>query len=85
MKKRITLKNAPTGVNFIIDHVVGKDCLKLREVGFCEGLCVCKLKNDRNIICDVCGTKYAISQELSGDIELSESQSLDHDQPSSEE
>jgi hypothetical protein len=77
MKKRITLKNAPTGVNFLIDHVIGDSCLKLREHGFCEGLSICKLKNNRNILCDICGTKYSISQDLSDDIELNEIQPED--------
>jgi ferrous iron transport protein A len=85
MRKKITLKNAPTGVNFLIDDIVGDHCLKLREKGFCEGLCICKLKDNKNILCNVCGTKYAISQDLSSDIKLIENQSEDHDQSSSSE
>ena len=85
MKKLITLKNAPTGVNFLIKNLVGDSCLKLGENGFCEGLCICKLKNDQNILCDICGTKYAISKDLGNNIELNEIQPQDHDQPSLEE
>lgn len=85
MEEKITLKCAETGKNMTIISLSGPNCIKLREVGFCEGLNVCKLNNDTNIICDICGVKYAIHEDLSQNIELSESQSQDHDQPSSEE
>lgn len=85
MEEKITLKNVEVGKNMKIASLCGQSCIKLREVGFCEGLDICKLKNDQNIVCDVCGIRYAISEDLSDNIELSESQSQNHDQSSSEE
>lgn len=85
MNEKITLKNVEVGKNMKIASLCGQYCIKLREVGFCEGLDICKLNNNENIICDVCGIKYVISEDLSSDIELNETQYQDPDQPSSEE
>ena len=85
MDEKITLKNVEIGKNMKIVSLCGQSCIKLREVGFCEGLDICKLKDNDNIICDVCGIRYAISEDLSEDIELSENQHQSHDQSSSEE
>lgn len=82
MNEKITLKNAEVGKNMTITSLCGASCIKLREIGFCEGLDICKLKNDKNIICDICGIKYAISEDLSDSVELTENQPQDHDQSS---
>ena len=72
MSKELTLKNAPLGKLFKIKNVTGEACLKLREAGFCEGLDLCKISNDRCILCSICGTKYAISKDLSDSVVLNE-------------
>jgi hypothetical protein len=40
----------------------------LRELGFCESLRVRKLRQGRNLICAVCGTRLALSPQLAAQV-----------------
>ena len=46
-------------------------------MGFCEGLELKKITNDKCILCTICGAKFAISKKLSCDVMLNETQSQD--------
>ena len=52
-------------------QVVGPACDRLRDLGLCESLQVRKLANGRNLICSVCGTRLALSQELAEQVMVS--------------
>lgn len=43
-------------------------CQRLREMGFCEMAEICKLSDSGASICQICGTKVALSQSLAEDI-----------------
>jgi len=73
----ISLNDAPTGKNLEIKQIKGKSCQKLREMGFCEGLELQKMTNDKCILCNICGAKFAISKELGCDVMINENQSQD--------
>ena len=73
----ISLNDAPTGKNLEIKEIKGKSCQKLREMGFCEGLELQKMTDDKCILCTICGTKFAISKELGCDVMINENQSQD--------
>lgn len=60
----ISLKHAAVGSKFKINELNGPGCDRLRQMGFCENLPIQKLKDGRNLLCSVCGTKLAVSQEL---------------------
>ena len=78
----MTLKNASVGKNLKIEALTGDYCQKLREMGFCEGLDVCKLSDDRCVVCSICNVKYAISKDLSSSVVLNENQYQNPDQSS---
>lgn len=44
----------------------GKDAInhRLRELGFCEAAKVKKISGKTSVMCEVCGTKLALSHEL---------------------
>ncbi len=46
------------------------DCQRLRELGFCEMSEVCKLSDSGAIICNLLGTRVAISRELGSQIQV---------------
>ena len=46
-------------------------------MGFCEGLELQKITNDKCILCNICGAKFAISKELGCDVMINENQSQD--------
>jgi len=73
----ISLNDAPTGKSLEIKKIKGKSCQKLREMGFCEGLELQKMTDDKCILCTICGAKFAISKELGCDVMLNENQSQD--------
>ena len=77
VKKELTLKNAPSGSTFTIKKLTGPCSQKLREMGFCEGLNITKVNNNKCILCSICGSKYAICKYFSSHVHLSENQSQD--------
>lgn len=74
MSDDFTLENAPIGKSFEIKNITGEYCIKLREIGFCEGLDLCKISENKCILCSICGARYAISKKLSSSIVLNENQ-----------
>jgi len=46
----------------------GNGCRRLREIGFCEEMKICKLSNGRNMICSMCGTRLALSKKLAAQV-----------------
>ncbi|MGK0189870.1 MAG: ferrous iron transport protein A [Verrucomicrobiales bacterium] len=66
----LTLSQASVGCNFRIQVIAGPQCDRLRDLGFCESLQVKKLADGRNMICSVCGTRLAISQELGEQVKV---------------
>lgn len=54
------------GVQAEIFKLGGKDAInhRLRELGFCEAAKVKKISGKTTVMCEVCGTKLALSHEL---------------------
>lgn len=64
----MTLNQARVGCELEIRTLEGPSCSRLRELGFCEQLRIRKISHGRNLICSLCGTRLAISQELAEQI-----------------
>lgn len=62
----ISLCEAGVGVKLRVRSLNGseKECHRLREMGFCEWMDIQKLTNGGNMICNVCGTRLALSKNL---------------------
>lgn len=60
----MTLSMAASGCQLRIRQLDGGACRRLREIGFCEDMEICKLSDGRNMICSVCGTRLAVSRKL---------------------
>ena len=66
-----SLSQAQVGCDFQIKVIEGPGCDQLRKLGFCESLKVRKLADGRNLICNVCGTRMAVSKELAEQVKVS--------------
>lgn len=56
-------------INSIVTIIsLSGNCEKLREWGFCENLNITKLQCGKNIICNLCGAKVAISCDLAQNV-----------------
>ena len=64
----ISLEQAKVGCEFHIRFLNGPGCEQLRQMGFCETMRVRKIADGRNLLCQVCGTKMAVSRELAHQI-----------------
>ncbi len=64
------LSQASVGCDLMIRALEGPGCEQLRNLGFCETLRVRKLSDGRNLICSVCGTRLAVSQELAQQVKV---------------
>ncbi|MGB0774771.1 MAG: FeoA family protein [Akkermansiaceae bacterium] len=63
----MTLSKAQAGCQLRIRQLSQDDtstCRKLREIGFCEEMEICKISNGRNMVCSVCGTRLVLNQKL---------------------
>lgn len=65
-----SLTEASVGCDLLIRALEGPGCDQLRSLGFCETLRVRKLSDGRNLICSVCGTRLAVSQELAEQVKV---------------
>jgi len=65
---QVPLNEAKLGCPLRILKLQGKQCRRLREMGFCEEMKICKLSNGRNMICSMCGTRLALSKKLAEQI-----------------
>lgn len=61
-----SLSQIERGIACVIGALQGSQeiCRRLREVGFLEDMEICKLSDGHNIICQLCGSKMALSREL---------------------
>jgi ferrous iron transport protein A len=66
----MSLSKAQVGCDFEIRSLEGPACEQLRNLGFCESVNVRKLADGRNLICSVCGTRLAVSNELAEQIKV---------------
>lgn len=66
-----TLSQAAVGGELKIVGLRGAACRRLRELGFCEDLSLCKLSDGRNLLCNVCGTRLVLSKKLAEDVLVS--------------
>ena len=64
------LSEAEPGRILSIERLEGakKVCHRLREVGFCEKATIELLSCGRQMICKVCGTRFALNQQLAKNI-----------------
>lgn len=60
------LSEAEPGFVLLVDHLEANEkiCRRLREVGFCEKAEIQLLSRGGQIICNVCGTRLALSHDL---------------------
>lgn len=68
----VSLNQAASGCDLQVELVKGENCNQLRDLGFCEQMRLRKLTNGRNLICNVCGSRLAISRHLAEQIRVKE-------------
>jgi len=57
------LSELPVGATGRVHELSGKAdvCQRLREIGFCESAVIEKVSGQRTLLCQVCGTRIALS------------------------
>ena len=57
------LSDLPVGAAGRVCGLSGKAdvCQRLREMGFCESAVISRVSGQRTLLCDVCGTRIALS------------------------
>lgn len=63
-----SLSQAEVGCDFQIKFVIGSNCQRLRELGLCETVKIRKLQDGTVLICEVCGSRIALSSKLAEDV-----------------
>jgi ferrous iron transport protein A len=63
-----SLSQAEVGCDFQIKFVIGPRCQQLRELGLCETVKIRKLQDGSVLVCEVCGSRIALSAKLAKDI-----------------
>jgi len=63
-----SLSQAEVGCDFQIKFVTGPRCQQLRELGLCETVKIRKLQDGSVLVCEVCGSRIALSAKLAEDI-----------------
>jgi ferrous iron transport protein A len=60
---RMLLTELPNGAAGRVCELSGKAdiCQRLREIGFCESAVIEKVSGQRTLLCQVCGTRIALS------------------------
>ncbi len=66
----LTLLSAPMGkkLRLLVLQAKPAQCQRLREMGFCESAEIIKLSQGAALVCQVCGTRLALSKDLAKDI-----------------
>ncbi len=66
----LTLLSAPMGkkLRLVVLQAKPAQCQRLREMGFCESAEIVKLSQGAALVCQVCGTRLALSRDLAKDI-----------------
>jgi ferrous iron transport protein A len=70
--QRLSLVELPAGVPGRVTGLNGQPefSQRLREMGFCESAVVQKIAGRQMVICELCGTRVALSDRLAGGIEV---------------
>lgn len=67
-RMRLTeLQNGESGRVCTLDGEVGT-CARLREMGFCESAVVEKVAGEKTLLCQLCGTRIALSDRAADHI-----------------
>lgn len=61
--QRMRLTELPIGAAGRVCELAGlaETCQRLREIGFCESAIIQKIAGERTLLCQVCGTRIALS------------------------
>jgi ferrous iron transport protein A len=70
--QRLSLVELPAGVPSRVTGLNGQPefSQRLREMGFCESAVIQKIAGKQMVICELCGTRVALSDRVAGDIEV---------------
>lgn len=70
--QRLSLVELPAGVPSRVTGLNGQPeaSQRLREMGFCESAVIQKVAGKQMVICELCGTRVALSDRVAGDIEV---------------
>jgi ferrous iron transport protein A len=62
--QRMTLVELPIGSAGRVCALAGESnvCARLRELGFCESVVVEKISGRKTLLCQLCGTRIALSE-----------------------
>ena len=62
--KRMPLTDLPVGASARVIALQGEAsvCSRLREIGFCESAMVAMVGGRKTLLCDLCGTRIALSE-----------------------
>jgi ferrous iron transport protein A len=68
--KRMTLIELPIGSTGRVCALAGETnvCARLRELGFCESAVVEKISGHKTLLCQLCGTRIALSERAAAHI-----------------
>lgn len=69
-QKRLPLSDLPTGTQGRVAELNGHVdfCQRLREMGFCESSVIQKIAGKNMLICQLCGTRIALSDRAAQQI-----------------
>ncbi len=68
--KRMTLIDLPIGATGRVCALAGEAnvCSRLRELGFCESAVIQKISGRKTLLCQLCGTRIALSDRTAAHI-----------------
>jgi ferrous iron transport protein A len=68
--KRMPLTDMPVGASGRVCALKGEMdvCARLREMGFCESAVIEKISGQSTLLCDLCGTRIALSSRAANHI-----------------
>ncbi len=68
--QRMTLTELPIGATGRVFALAGETnvCARLRELGFCESAVIEKISGQKTLLCQLCGTRIALSDRTASHI-----------------
>jgi ferrous iron transport protein A len=68
--QRMTLTELPIGATGRVCALAGETnvCARLRELGFCESAVIEKISGQKTLLCQLCGTRIALSDRTASHI-----------------
>jgi ferrous iron transport protein A len=68
--QRMTLTELPIGATGRVWALAGETnvCARLRELGFCESAVIEKISGQKTLLCQLCGTRIALSDRTASHI-----------------